>query len=147
MITRLISSFFRGLLLILILDFILFAGMIGNYFHTLDIKEEYFNPVFIDNQMYLLIFTLALPVGYFFSYTSFKKSFQIIYLIVLLIFSLVFIKNIGFSVGKFFFLKKDNIKINEIYLNGEILYIGREYLYFRKDLSTKTLKFKKDLIK
>ena len=146
MITRLISSFFRGLLLILILDFILFAGMIGNYFHTLNIREEYFNPIFVDNQIYSLLLILALPVGYFFSYTSFKKSFQIIYLILLLVFSLVFIKSIGFSVGEFFFLKKDSIKINERYLSGEILYIGREYLYFRKDLSDKTLKFKKDLI-
>lgn len=145
MISTFIGSFLRGLLLILIIDFILFAGMMANYFNFLEIKE-YFNPIFVDNQSYTLILLLAFPIGYMFAYEPFNKIFTRVYLALLLIFSLTFIETIGYMAGSFIFSKKSTIEINQRKLEGEILYIGRKYLYFREDLSEKILKFEKELI-
>ena len=145
MISTFMGSFLRGVLLILVLDFILFSGVMGNYFTLLEIKE-YFNPIFVDNQIYSLILLLAFPIGYMFVYKPYSSFFTKIYLALLLIFSLTFIEEVGFSVGEFIFSKKASISVNNKDLEGKILYIGREYLYFREDLSDKTLKFEKELV-
>ena len=81
MIATFIGSFLRGLILILIIDFMLFAGVMANYFHLLNIKE-YFNPIFVDNQIYSLILLLAFPIGYMFSYEPYNKIFTKVYFLI-----------------------------------------------------------------
>ncbi len=145
MISTFIGSFLRGLLLILALDFVLFSAIMANYFNLLEINE-YFNPIFVDNQIYSLILLLAFPIGYMFAYEPYSKFFTKIYLALLLIFSLTFIEEIGFRVGQFMFAQKAKVNLNTKTLEGEVLYVGRKYIHFREDLSDKTLKFEKELV-
>lgn len=124
MVTKLIQSFFIGILMLLVLDYLFFAGLYSTYFRELEIKE-YFNIVFVDNQIYTLLILLALPVGY---YILRSKIAQGLYILLMLLSLSTFNKYIGVEVGYLLFSDQ------------EVLYKSREHIYIRDINSTKKLK-------
>lgn len=144
---RWLSSFFMGLVLISLLDFIVFIGLKLNYIDFYNIKE-YFNVFFFDNQPFLAIAILSLCFGYFLLYTPLRKAMQILYLLTLLVFLSVFIPNVSQNLGKRLFMQKElNFMLGKVEFKGDMLYVGRNLYYiYRNDLQ-KTIRLKKDEVK
>ncbi len=136
MISRVISSFLLGFIFVLLLDFLLFIGIKINYIDIYDIKV-YYNPLFVDNQPYIVLFILSIIFGYFISNKKSLKIFTYIYILLIVISLSTFYEPIGKSLGKLLF-EKDNIsfKVGKISFSGDLLYKGRKYTYiYRKDIN------------
>ncbi len=136
MISKVINSFLLGLIFVLLLDFLLFIGIKINYIDIYNIKV-YYNPLFVDNQPYIILFVLSIVFGYFISNKKSLKIFTYIYIMLIVISLSTFYEPIGKSLGQLLF-KKDNIsfKVGKISFNGDLLYKGRKYTYiYRKDIN------------
>lgn len=133
---KLVSSFFLGLVFVLLLDFLLFIGIKINYIDIYHIKV-YFNVLFVDNQSYILLIILSAVFGYLISNKKTFKVFAYIYIFFILISLSSFYQPFGKKLGKMIF-EKDNIsfKVGKITFQGDLLYKGRKTTYiYRKDLN------------
>ncbi len=136
MISKVISSFLLGFIFVLLLDFLFFIGIKINYIDIYNIKV-YYNPLFADNQPYILLFILSALFGYLISNKRSLKLFAYIYILLIFISLFTFYKPIGKSLGEILF-KKDNLsfKVGKISFKGDLLYRGRKYTYiYRKDIN------------
>ncbi len=135
MISKVISSFLLGLIFVLLLDFLLFIGIKINYIDIYNIKV-YYNPLFVDNQPYIVLFVLSIIFGYFISSKKRLKLFAYIYIVLIFLSLSTFYKPIGKNLGELLF-KRDSLsfKVGKTAFNGDLLYRGRRYTYiFRKDI-------------
>lgn len=143
---RLSTAFIFGLIFVLILDFLLFAGMKINYFDHYGI-DEYFNTIFADNQCYLLLIVTAFLFGYAMLYVRGNVFFDRIYIVLILLFALSFYAPVGRWAGELLFVKKNqSISLEHNTLTGDILYNGRYNMYLKNEGAAKATAIPKNLI-
>ncbi len=142
MINKIISSFFFGLMLILPLDFLLFIGLKKYYFDFYKI-DIYFNIYFVDNQPFLVLFISSFILGFFILYTPIRKLMRVLYVLVLLAFTILPFNSISNQIGKKIFVKKDlKCKLKKVSFNADLLYKSRKHYYLKKE--NKTIKILKE---
>lgn len=146
MIEKLIGSLFFGAILVLIPDSMLFMSIKSNYLDFYEIRE-YYNPFFIDAQIWPLYWILSLIIGYLFFYSPFGRICQIGYGIFVAGCLLLLQPDIGRSIGESLYLQENKIiKIGSQEISGDIYYTGRQYVHFRQKGSIDTVRFSKEEI-
>ncbi|MFK5881656.1 MAG: isoleucyl-tRNA synthetase [Sulfurospirillum sp.] len=146
MIYRIFNSFFMGIAFVSLIDFLYFIGIKLNYFDFYKITE-YFNIIFIDNQNFYFIIPSFFIVGYLVLYCRFSKIFIRIYILTIVLAFASIYEPVGHYFGKLEFMKENlSFQVGAIKFKGDLLYVGRRYIYiYRKDI-LKTVKIlKKDL--
>lgn len=146
MIEKLIGSLFFGAILVLIPDSMLFMSIKSNYLDYYEIKE-YYNPFFIDSQIWPLYWGLSLVTGYLFFYSPCGRVCQIGYGIIVAACLSLLQPDIGRSIGESLYVQENKvIKIGSQEIEGDIYYIGRQYIHFRQEGSSDTVRFAKEEI-
>lgn len=142
--SKIISGFGFGLMLILPLDFLFFIGLKKNYFDFYNI-DIYFNIYFIDNQPFLYIAIASLVLGFLILYTPLRKALEIIYVIVLLLcFSMLF-KSVAREIGEDIFVQKSiTCKLGSQEFKADLLYEGRKNYFLKRENISKTIKIPKN---
>lgn len=143
---KLFSVLFFGLLFALIPTAILLAGVMESYLKYHGI-HEYFNPYFahtLNGWGYLLS---SLVVGYLLLYAPLSNLFRGAYLAMIFFALLAFFPSVGRSIGEILFYQKG---VSLTLKNGEkreveILYEGREAIYYRLPGDTRTSRLEKTL--
>ncbi len=146
MIYRIVNSFFIGIAFVSLIDFLYFIGVKINYFDFYKISE-YFNIIFIDNQNFYILLPACFITGYLTLYSRFSRFFTRVYVLIIILALASIYEPIGRYFGKLEFMQKEQFfQIGSIKFKGDLLYVGRKYIYiYRNDLS-KTIKIlKKDL--
>lgn len=144
MIFGIFNSLLFGVILISLLDFILFLFLKVHYFNALKI-DEFFNTIFVSNQNFVLLLALCIPVGYLFVYSPVKKWIEMLYFVLVVLFSLGFIPSIGQEVGYRIFATKDqSFTFGKTHFEGDILYQSKEFVYIKRNDIQKTLKIEKE---
>ncbi len=147
MIIAVVTSFLFGFILVGLLDFLLFIGLKISYFDAYNITE-YFNVIFIDNQNLILFVSLSLLFGYLMLYSRLSKFFDTFYIILLIVFASIFYKPVGKFVGEKLFMEKNKIfKIGDTRFRGDILYVGRNYYYIKREGIKSAIRLSKEELK
>ncbi len=147
MISKIINSFFLGLIFVLLLDFLIFIGIKINYIDFYNIKV-YYNVLFVDNQSYILLFVLSAFFGYLISNKKSIRVFAYIYIFLIFIALSTLYSPIGKSLGELLFQKNSlSFKVGKITFKGDLLYRGRKQTYiYRKDINKVIKLSNKDLL-
>jgi len=141
MFAKLLNALIFGSIFILLLDFLLFVGLKINYFDHYGI-DEYFNTIFVDNQPYMLLFTLSIAAGYTMFYLKNRRVFDRIYIVLILIFAATFYPPVGKSIGDFLFTQKDQkLEVMDHNVTVDILYQGRQSIYLKKSELSRVVKY------
>jgi len=142
MITKVFNSFFLGLILYLILDFLVFIGIKTNYLDYYHIKE-YYNVLFVDHQNYIILVIISFVFGYLMMQKKSAKAFAFFYIFLIVLSFSTFLTPIGRSIGEYLFRKNDLVfRLGKVKFSGDLLYKGRVYTYiYRKDIN-KVIKLK-----
>jgi hypothetical protein len=147
MFAKLFNALIFGSIFVLLLDFLLFAGLKINYFDHYGI-DEYFNVIFVDNQPYLLLFILSIALGYAMLYMKKSKIFDRLYIVLILIFATTFYQPVAITVGTFLFAQKDQkLQLFDTNITTDIIYQGRQALYLKKSNIQKATKVLKSDVK
>ncbi len=135
MISKLFSSFFLGLILYLLLDFLFFIGIKINYIDLYHIKE-YYNVLFVDHQSYIVMVLFSFLLGYLITQKKSAKIFTFIYIFLILLSMSTLYKPIGNKIAESIFRENNlSFQLGKIKFNGDLLYKGRVYSYiYRKDI-------------
>ncbi len=146
MIYKIFNSFFIGIAFVSLIDFLYFIGIKLNYFDFYKIKE-YFNIIFIDNQNFYLIIPTIFIVGYLVLYSKFSKFFIRVYLLVIFLALASIYEPVGHYFGELEFMKENqNFRVGSVKFSGDLLYVGRKYIYiYRKDIDKTVRILKKDI--
>lgn len=147
MTVKIVNSFFLGLVFVLLLDFLLFAGIKINYIDFYNINV-YYNTLFVDNQSYILLFILSLLFGYLISNKKSARVFAYIYILLIFVSLSSFFNPIGKTLGKILFQKENlSFRVGKTTFEGDLLYKGRKYTYiYRKDINKVIKLSNKDLL-
>lgn len=147
MISKIINSFFLGLIFVLLLDFLIFIGIKINYIDFYNIKV-YYNVLFVDNQSYILFFVLSAFFGYLISNKKSTRVFAYIYIFLVFVALSTLYSPIGKSLGELLFQKNSlSFKVGKITFKGDLLYRGRKQTYiYRKDINKVIKLSNKDLL-
>jgi hypothetical protein len=130
---KVINVFIIGIILLLIPDFLIFAGLKANYFDYYGIGEFY-NRIFVDNNNFMLLYIGAPIVGFFFLYSPVARYFGYFYIVVILLSLIVIIdKDSGLQLGeKFFFEKNRTIRYDQKEYVVDIYYQNEKYYYIKR---------------
>ncbi len=142
MIGKLFSSFFLGLILYLLLDFLFFIGIKINYIDLYHIKE-YYNILFVDQQNYIAMILFSSLLGYLITQKNRVKIFIFFYIFLILLSLSMLYKPIGNKIAESIFRVNNlSFQLGKIKFHGDLLYKGRVYSYiYRKDIN-KIIKLK-----
>ncbi len=144
--SKIIQIILVGVFFTFIADFFFFLGIKLHYIDVLGI-EVYYNVLFVDNQKWYIFFGVSLIVGLLIHYTPMQVYLPIMILFYFLVFFALY-HPVGEALGEWLFMKENVTLHNDKFtFRGDILYIGREKIYFfDKDLN-KMIELKKTEIK
>ncbi len=119
-----------GMFITFIMDFFLFLGLKINYFNFYEI-DIFYNVLFADNQNFLIFFGLSLLFGSIIIFIANKKLTILLIGILTLISIAPLFNDIGRSLGKIMFMKK-NVTYHEAKYSftGDVYYDGRTTIHF-----------------
>ena len=146
--SKLILALLTGMLITFIVDFFLFLGVKLNYFDFYEINIFY-NVLFADNQNFLLFFGSSIVFGFILIFISNNKLTVALIIALTIIAIAPLFSNIGESLGKMMFMKKD-VTYNEIKhsFHGDVYYDGRRTIHFYdNELQRIIILQKKDLMR
>ena len=127
---KVLLALLTGMFITFIMDFFLFLGVKINYFDFYEIKIFY-NILFADNQNLLIFFGLSFLFGFIVIYIANKKiTLSLIGILILISIASLF-SDIGRSLGKMMFMKK-NLTYHEVKYSftGDVYYDGRTTIHF-----------------
>ncbi len=143
---KILLSILSGVFFTFIADYFLFLGVKLHYIDPLGI-EVYYNVLFADNQNFFLFILTSLVVGTLIVFTDKKIYLPVVAAMYVAALSTLY-PPIGEKTGEMLFMKKGVSLHNEKFtFKGDILYIGRKYIYFFDDELQKTIQLKKNEIK
>ena len=145
--SKLVQALLVGFLITLILDGLMFMGMLVNYINYYEINLFY-KPFFANNQNIYLFSALSIIFGFIVTYIN-NDKFSAISIGILFSLSLsTFITPIGKSLGEKLFMTKDvTLRDSKYTYNGNIYYNGKtQIIFFDKDVEKIIIIDKKDLI-
>lgn len=143
--SKVVQAFLSGIFFTFILDFFLFLGIKINYINPHNIPE-YYNILFADHQNIFLFLFITLILGYVTIYAELKLKLILIGILFAMVFLTLF-EPIGMWVGEMLLMQKSvTLKTDKYIYNGDILYNGRENIYFQSDKFNKMLIFNKNKI-
>ncbi|MCD4668406.1 MAG: hypothetical protein K8R44_07465 [Sulfurimonas sp.] len=145
--SKLVQALLVGFLITLILDGLMFMGMLVNYINYYEINLFY-KPFFANNQNIYLFSFLSIIFGFIVTYIN-NDKFSAISIGILFSLSLsTFITPIGKSLGEKLFMTKDvTLRDSKYTYNGNIYYNGKtQIIFFDKDVEKIIIIDKKDLI-
>ncbi len=133
-----------GMFITFIIDYFIFLGVKINYFDFYEI-DIFYNILFADNQNFFIFFGLSFLFGFIVIYIANKKLTILLISILTLISITPLFSNIGRSLGKMMFMKK-NITYNETKYSftGDVYYDGRTTIHFYDNELKKIIILKKD---
>ncbi len=144
MMSKLFSSFFFGLMLVLPLDFLVFIGLKKHYFDFYRI-DVYFNAYFSDNQPFLYLAIGSFVLGFFALYTPVRKFVRFLYVLALLASCSALYEDVGNEIGKRLFLQKElSCHFGSQDFVADMLYEGRKFYFLKREGIDKTIKIAKD---
>ncbi|NPA73608.1 MAG: hypothetical protein GXO12_02745 [Epsilonproteobacteria bacterium] len=144
MIGKVIGSFFLGLMLYLLLDFLFFIGIKINYIDVYRIKEFY-NLLFVDHQNYILLIVLSALFGFLITNKSTSKIFAYFYIVLIAVTLSTLYRPIGKSIAEKMFRKNDlSFRLGKVKFHGDLLYKGRVYSYIYRGDINKVIKLRND---
>ncbi len=119
-----------GMFITFIMDYFLFLGVKINYFDFYEIKVFY-NVLFADNQNFLIFFGFSFLFGFIVIFIGNKKLTILLISVLTLISIAPLFSDIGRSLGKMMFMKK-NLTYNEAKYSftGDVYYEGRTTIHF-----------------
>ena len=140
--SKIVQMILAGIFFTFIADFFLFLALKLHYINPLGI-DVYYNILFADNQNFFLYAVLSLIVGTLIIYTD-KKIYLSVMTLFYLGVAITLYPPVGKTVGEMLFMKKDVLLHNKKFtFRGDILYTGRDKIYFfDKDLN-KMIELKK----
>lgn len=144
--SKVIQAFLSGIFFTFIIDFFLFLGIKINYINLYHIPE-YYNTLFADYQNIFLFLFITLIVGYATIYAKPRVKITLVGILFAMVF-LTLYEPIGMRVGSMLLMQKSvTLKTDKYIYTGDILYSGRENIYFHSDKLNKMLIFHKNRVK
>ena len=145
--SKLVQALLVGFLITLILDGLMFMGMLVNYINYYEINLFY-KPFFANNQNIYLFSALSIIFGFIVTYINNDKFSAIIIGILFFLSLSTFITPIGKSLGEKLFMTKDvTLQDSKYTYNGNIYYNGKtQIIFFDKDVEKIIIINKKDLM-
>ena len=146
--SKLVQALLVGFLITLILDGLVFIGMLVNYINYYEI-DLFYKPFFANNQNIYIFSFLSIIFGFIVTYINNDKFSAIIVGILFTLSLSTLIFPIGNSLGEKLFMTKDvTLKDSKYTYNGNIYYNGKtQIVFFDTDVEKIILIDKKDLIK
>ena len=144
--SKLVQALLVGFLITLILDGLVFIGMLVNYINYYEI-DLFYKPFFANNQNIYLFSIVSLILGFIVTYID-NDKFSLIVIGILFTLSLsTLIAPIGQTLGEKLFMTKDvTLSDSKYTYNGNIYYNGKtQIIFFDKDVEKIILINKKDL--
>ncbi len=144
--SKLVQALLVGFLITLILDGLVFIGMLVNYINYYEI-DLFYKPFFANNQNIYIFSFLSIIFGFIVTYINNDKFSTIIIGIVFTLSLSTLIFPIGNSLGEILFMTKGvTLKDSKYTYNGNIYYNGKtQIVFFDKDVEKIILIDKKDL--
>lgn len=145
--SKIVSGFLFGLMLILPLDFLFFIGLKRHYFDFYKI-DVYFNIYFFDNQPFVWIGLTSLVFGFLVLYTPLRKVLEVIYIIFLLFCFAMLFRPIAGEIGRDIFMKQNlTCKLGNQEFKANLIYKGRKNYFLKRQNNPKTIKIPKNELK
>lgn len=145
--SKTLIALLTGMLITFIVDFFLFLGMKLNYFDFYEI-EIFYNVLFADNQDFTLFFTSSIVFGFIVIFVANKKLTLTLISILTIVSIAPLFSDIGKSLGKEVFMKKDqtfNEAKHSFY--GDVYYDGRRTIHFYDNELNRIIILQKDKLK
>lgn len=139
--SRFVQAILVGVVIVFILDFFLFFGLLQNFIKPNEI-DIFFNAMFVDNQNIYLLLVGVLFYGLMVMYSPFTSLTLVVLGVSAIIFLLpIMSKDITKDVAKKLFMQQNVvIKVRQYMYSGDIYYQGRKNTYFYDSEAKKLVK-------
>lgn len=128
---NILTGLFFGSIFVLLLTTLFFSGLQVNYFAYYGIKE-YFNQIFVDNQIWTLFLLFSAIFGYGLIFSKKRTIFVYLFFAFFILSLSSTHREVGRWYGEKLFLKSEvAIKHKNRDRVVDILYIGRSYLHYK----------------